>query len=859
MMNRHKNSLLWMSGLSTAALVAVAVATGCSNDTSPVVVVWTDGGAPQPDASPEAAPPGATLEQLEADTGAVWAVIVDPPLSTPAFLRPKTPTNPILLPNGKPEDAALAFLVKYAAVFGIADPKTELSVEKVLTPKEGATVIFKQHVGPADVTNGYLKVEFEDQGGINSISEHFYPNLSQHGTVATIDPAKAVSIATADMTVRFPTGTLHAPPTPLLAIDADRPQAPLVYRFEISFDSNESLTGPVLSPTLQAGPELTTLAYVIDATTGAIIDARSLARDATVVDGSGAGVLGDTKHFSVLEVVNLGVSTYYLGQTSTVSRPPMIARPVGAPTYSSDNQNLWNTIPAGWAVDAYTYIGDSAEYWYSQGRQSYDGQNHALAIVLNDPAYVRNAAWLGNGDIAIGPPQGGFAPAAALDVMGHEFQHGVNQTLIGPFDNIEATSLDEGLADVFGNLIERNYQTGYNADPWLLGEGAFNPFVRSLKDPTLPGINPPGLRTAGGAIADSHYGAGIVDFSFYLITTGGTNPDNNRAVNGAPLGIDLAEGLYVAYMKSAAHSANQGFAQHARDLISKAQKLRYPDDLVTQVGCSFWATNVLTDQVLHDDFNIVCDNFDPCKAQNLVDQGTYCGSNVGASPARQQDLFQCIGGTTKATICKYTCVQYTNQSDVPVANCCMNAADCKPTAADFEGLTVAVPASNEYNAATMTLKNVASAGTIANWQGAHKNEAGALSKTIPQNAQCFSFLDNTALAGIPGFPDDKMTQNISNEYGQSNLVAVWQDNKGKYQWSWILSGDSYKNTGGNQSWREYQFNYDGTKAPGTRSLFQVYEGVGGFSSFQFLRQQSVVPTVTRKKSKYFDLPDSIAQ
>ena len=57
---------------------------------------------------------------------------------------------------------------------------------------------------------------------------------------------------------------------------------------------------------------------------------------------------------------------------------------------------------------------------------------------------------------------------ATLDIVGHEYTHGVVQFTAG-LSGGEASTLNEGIADIFGTALERSLLADWN---WTLAEDA---------------------------------------------------------------------------------------------------------------------------------------------------------------------------------------------------------------------------------------------------------------------------------------------------------------------------------------------------------------------------------------------------
>ena len=124
------------------------------------------------------------------------------------------------------------------------------------------------------------------------------------------------------------------------------------------------------------------------------------------------------------------------------------------------------------------------------GRASVDGAGSAVSVTVHyGTAYV-NAFWdgaqlvFGDGDGVV------FGPfTRPIDVLAHEFTHGVTQFSAGLTYRGQSGALNESVSDVFASLVKQRV-AGETADAadWLIGAGIFLPHVqgralRSMKEP----------------------------------------------------------------------------------------------------------------------------------------------------------------------------------------------------------------------------------------------------------------------------------------------------------------------------------------------------------------------------------------
>lgn len=139
-------------------------------------------------------------------------------------------------------------------------------------------------------------------------------------------------------------------------------------------------------------------------------------------------------------------------------------------------------------------------FWTKFKRDSIDGQGLPLVSTVNygsDAQDAENAAWISEAQQMIYGDGGRiFKPLPyGLDVVGHEFTHGVTNSTADLVYEGQAGALNESFSDVFGALIDRGN--------WTIGEEVVKsppfptPVLRSLADPGLGGYYDPRDPLAG--------------------------------------------------------------------------------------------------------------------------------------------------------------------------------------------------------------------------------------------------------------------------------------------------------------------------------------------------------------------------
>jgi Zn-dependent metalloprotease len=258
-------------------------------------------------------------------------------------------------------------------------------------------------------------------------------------------------------------------------------------------------------------------------------------------------------------------------------------------TYSADNST---DTPGRLLIDegersrdaiaqaAHDGAGKVYDYYFNTfQRDGIDGQGSPMVSTVHygsDPEDAENAAWIGEAQQMVYGDGGKiFKPLAyGLDVIGHEFTHGVIDSTAGLIYEGQSGALNESYADVFGALIDRGN--------WTIGETVIKSppyplkFLRSLADPTgggnydasdpLNSIGQPANMseyadlpyTRKGDNGGVHVNSGIPNLEAYLIAQA--------------IGPEKLEQIYYRALTQYL-SPNADFSDAARATIRAAQDL----------------------------------------------------------------------------------------------------------------------------------------------------------------------------------------------------------------------------------------------------------------------------------------------
>ena len=219
-------------------------------------------------------------------------------------------------------------------------------------------------------------------------------------------------------------------------------------------------------------------------------------------------------------------------------------------THFVDNDNQWtaaeyhNGNSDDGALDAHWGAEVVYDYWKNVHNQSsWDGNNAPMINFVHYNNNNPNAFWDGY-SVHYGQFQS-VNPWTELDVVGHEFGHGIMMGIASLNYSGEGTSLHEGCADIWGALVDNygNQKFGLNRDPWVFSEKiAFSRSFNYLM--TYKSID-------WDFAHNSPHGNGqVARYWFYLLAMGGSGVNkfgSSFAVN--PIGIAEAEKIFYQAFK----------------------------------------------------------------------------------------------------------------------------------------------------------------------------------------------------------------------------------------------------------------------------------------------------------------------
>ena len=298
----------------------------------------------------------------------------------------------------------------------------------------------------------------------------------------------------------------------------------------------------------------------VDAKTGGILFRFEELQTSSAI-GKGTGTLGDTKKMSTAFQDN----TYY---AIDLMRPAQIttgdSRHGNTVFYVTDDDNNWTSD--GSVVDGHAYLGWTYDYFYMvHGRQGMDDKNRELVLSVHVGTNYENAyfeptsKWMFFGD---GNPATNYPYSTALDVVAHEFTHGITDATSKLIYAAESGALNEAFSDIMAvscEFFQQPVGSGYRMAEWWQGEDLEKHFRpgRSLENPSsvlvweghswrYPDhyskryILPVDANNDWGGV---HLNSTIPSHCYYLLANGGTNRTSGITVNG----IGLSKAEKIAY------------------------------------------------------------------------------------------------------------------------------------------------------------------------------------------------------------------------------------------------------------------------------------------------------------------------
>ncbi len=311
------------------------------------------------------------------------------------------------------------------------------------------------------------------------------------------------------------------------------------------------------------------------------------------------------------------------------------------------NDTLSKYASAHWAAEVtYDYFCEK------HNRQSFDGQNGKMNQYIS---YLNrdkdNAHYYHNNYIDILylglPDDRAIFPLVSLDIVGHEWTHGVIQTTAGLRAGYSMTrALNESFADIFGTMIEFYGQELYdpnNPGDYQIGEDVLSvgDKFRDMGNPKSVG-HPDTYNQNPWDITKPYNIAAIPNYWFYLLAEGGSGTNDN-GYNYNISGIGKEDAARIAYRNLTTYLTNDSQFTDARigsveatiDLFGECS---YELEQVTQAWNAVGFLGKFN--FLHNTDIQTCGNSAPnSEIYYLSNTNIYLGDNHCYNPNKEAGVF----------------------------------------------------------------------------------------------------------------------------------------------------------------------------------------------------------------------------
>jgi bacillolysin len=450
------------------------------------------------------------LAALEHDTGHPWTVRWQPDLPTAAFLEGESP--PWATTISQAESVGRSFVARYTGVFGLGSDD-ELALRFAELDELGMIhVAFQQRRGRVPVRGAELRLHFTSSGALVRANGRTIPigALSLIPNHSAAEAQSAALLNARSYRDDVDPGSFSVAQPELLILPLRSGEAHLAWRTPV---------------TVEDGRQPMVLETWVDADDGSILE-----RDDTLSSlfGSGQGVFGERQNLSITEQSGqFWLDDPSRGDQKTYSAAGRAHLP-GTGVHSDDSTRWDLAAPAaGSAVDAHAFVARSWDYFRDvHGRAGWDGQGHGVHATVHFSVQLAGAfcdgrqLLFGDGGAEMSPPAG------ALDVVAHEFTHGLIAATAQLEGNAESGALAEAIADLFGCFVSLGSTPGGD---WQIGESIYHPSgsaraLRDLADPHATG-NPAAMSewlSTGDDNGAVHHNSTILSHAGYLMSEGGS-------------------------------------------------------------------------------------------------------------------------------------------------------------------------------------------------------------------------------------------------------------------------------------------------------------------------------------------------
>lgn len=272
-----------------------------------------------------------------------------------------------------------------------------------------------------------------------------------------------------------------------------------------------------------------------------------------------------------------------------------------------DKDNNWtageyhNSAKDDGALDAHWGLEQTYDYFKNvHNWTSLDGAGCPIDAFVHFLQNDANAYWNEDyGVLLFGDGYGQKDIFTSLDIVAHEFGHGVCYFTANLENSGEPAALNEGLSDIWGACVEAWATTGKQT--WQMGEDIGTP-TRILSNPSTYNDN------NWNPNADPHYNSRVLTYWFYLLAHGGSGV-NSFGVHYNVTGIGMEKAARIVFRAESAYmTSSTTYPEMCSYTIRAAQDLSGGQELASTIE-AWRAVGLLPDLYTRD--NIYDDGHEP--------------------------------------------------------------------------------------------------------------------------------------------------------------------------------------------------------------------------------------------------------
>ncbi len=219
----------------------------------------------------------------------------------------------------------------------------------------------------------------------------------------------------------------------------------------------------------------------------------------------------------------------------------------------SDDDNNWTDGDDLQGVSVHWATQRSYDYFdFAFNFQGVDGDAVVTVDARAGWTGGNSAAWQSTNQLVIAGPSNGIGGFTALDVIAHEWTHGIIQHSSGLYGNLESDALNESFADIFGVMTEY-FVEGITPGIYQIGERITNielipelgtTAISNLQDPSLTNQASiyEGVDWYSGPSDNTfeYVNRGVQNHWFYLLAEGGSQTIDGVTYNVTGIGKESA-------------------------------------------------------------------------------------------------------------------------------------------------------------------------------------------------------------------------------------------------------------------------------------------------------------------------------